>query len=103
MSFSGNLCFLEGYDYQDWTINNSDILINELRVNILTSCVYSRSYELQGIFIARVKSYFLHTSYELLFITRVTSYFLDTSYELLFNPQVTSNFYCTSDELLFFA
>ena len=54
------------------------------------SCVYYTGYELQFIFIARVTSYFLHTSYEFLFIARVTSYFLHTSYELLFIVRVTS-------------
>ena len=55
-----------------------DILINELRVNILTSCVYCTSYELQVFFITRAANYFWHMSYELLFIARVTSYFLHT-------------------------
>ena len=62
----------------------------ELRVNILTSCVYCTSYESRVIFVAGVTSYFSHTSYELLFIAQVTSYFLHTSYELLFIAQVTS-------------
>ena len=73
------------------------ILINELRVNILTSCVYSRSYELRVILIARVTSYFLYTSYELLFIARVKSKILYTSYELLLIARVTS--YCLLHEL----
>ena len=81
----------------------------ELRVNILTSCVYCTSYELQVIIIPRVASYFLHTSYELLLlhelqviayctsykllcIAQVTSYFLHTSYDVLFTAQVTSYF-----------
>ena len=53
----------------------SDILINKLRVT---------SYELISLrvaFIARVTSYFLHTSYELLFIARVTSSFLHTLFQ----------------------
>ena len=83
--------------------NTSDILINEVQVNILTSCIYCTSYELRIIFVERVMSYFLHTSYELLFIARVTSYFSHTIYELLFIPPVTSYFYCTSYELLFIA
>ena len=70
---------------------NSDKLINELRVNILTSCVYCVSYELRVSFIAWVTSFFLHASYELLFIALVTSYFLYTSYKLLLIPGVTIN------------
>ena len=62
----------------------SNILINELRVIILTSCVYCMSYKLRVTIIARVTSYFLDTSYELLSIARDTSYFVHTKYELLF-------------------
>ena len=54
-------------------------------------------------FIARVMSYFLHTSNELLFIAQVTSYFLHTSYELLFIARFMSYFLHTSFELLFTA
>ena len=72
---------------------NQQVTSYELRVNILTSCVYCTSYELQIIFIARVTSYFLHTSYELLFIARVTSYFYCTSYELLFAYKLEVHFY----------
>ena len=82
---------------------NPRVTSYELRINILASCVYCTSYELQVIFITPVTSYFLHTSYELLFIVRVTSYFLHTSYELLFITRVTSYFCCTSYELLFIA
>ena len=41
-----------------------DILINELRVNILTSCIYCTSYKLRVIFIAGVTGYFSYASYE---------------------------------------
>ena len=87
---------------------NQRVTSYELRVNILTSCVYWMNYELRFIFITQVTSYFLHTSYELLFITRVTSCFYCTSYELLFIARVTSyclelrfTVYCTSYELFF--
>ena len=73
-----------------------DILINKLRLNVLTSFVYCTSYELRDIFIARVTSYLLHVSYKLLFIARVTSYFYCTSYKLLFIARVTS--YCLLHE-----
>ena len=53
------------------------------------------SYEL--LFVARVTSYFLHTSYELVFIARVMSYFYCTSYELSFIARDTS--YCLLHEL----
>ena len=53
-------------------------------------------HELRVIFVARVNSYFLHTSYELLFIAQGTSYFLHTSYELLLIARVTSYFLHTS-------
>ena len=58
---------------------DGDILINKLRINILTSCVYRTSYVLQVIFITWFTSYFLYTSYELQFIARFTSYFLHIS------------------------
>ena len=64
------------------------------------------SYELISLrvaFIARVMSYFLHTSNELLFIAQVTSYFLHMSYELLFIARFMSYFLHTSYELLFTA
>ena len=92
-----------------------DILMNELRVDILASCVYCtgcdiliNSYELISLrvaFMARV------TSYNLFLTAPVTCYFLHTSYELLlfrelrvtFIPWITSYFYCTSCKLLFIA
>ena len=83
---------------------NQRVTSYELRVNILTSCVYWMNYELRFIFITQVTSYFLHTSYELLFITRVTSYCLlhelrvivyCTSYELLLRVTI----YCLLHEL----
>ena len=62
-----------------------DILINELQVTSyeliplrVEFIARVKSYEL--LFIARVASYFLHTSYELLFIVRVTGYILTMSY-----------------------
>ena len=104
----------------------SDILINELRVNILTSCVYCTSYELLLTYELRVAVYLTSyellslqelavtvycRSYELLFIAQVTSYFLHTSYKLLFIARVTRTFLtfyklrvvinCTIYELLF--
>ena len=92
---NGTFFVWSGNEYGIWTVRQivfkSNILINELQVTsyelislrvafIATSC------ELRFIFIARVTSYFLHTSYELLFIARLTSYFIHTSYELLFIP-----------------
>ena len=63
----------------------SVFLTNELRVISyeLRVAIYCMSYEL--LFIARVTSYFLHTSYELLLIAqelRVNFYVRVTSYEL---------------------
>ena len=95
-----------------------DILINKLRLNVLTSFAYCTSYELRDIFIARVTSYLLHVSsnYCLLdelpvtFIARVTSYCLlhellvtvyCTSHELLFAYELRVIVYCTSYKLLF--
>ena len=53
-----------------------DILNNELRVIILTSCVYCTSYELWVVFTARVKSYCLLHELQVTFYMRVTRYCL---------------------------
>ena len=49
-------------------------------------------HKLRVIFIARVTSHLLHTSYELLFIPRFTSNFYYTNYALQFIRRVTSYF-----------
>ena len=78
-------------------MNVYDIVINnELRVT---------SYELISLrvaFIARVTSYFLHRSYELLFASklRVTAYW--TSYKLLFTYELRVTVYYTNYELLLY-
>ena len=92
----------EYFNFLSW-YTNQRVTSYKLRVNILMSYVYCTSYGSWVIFIARVTSYFLHTSYELLFIARVTSYFLHTSYELLLLHKLRVIVYCTSYELLFIA
>ena len=62
-----------------------------------------------SLFMAKVASCVLDTSYELQIITRRTSYFLHTSYELLFfhelrvtfKYEVETTIHCTNYELLF--
>ena len=73
------------------TVFLRDILINKLRVNILTSCVYCTNCQLP--FAEELWVTVYCTSYEFFllqelrvtFCMRVTSYFLYASYELLFN------------------
>ena len=67
----------------------SDIVINELRVNILTSCVYCTSYELFLLHELRVTFCIRVTSYCLLHELRVTFYIRVTSYCLLHELRVT--------------
>ena len=66
---------------------NVDLNVRQLWSVFLTNELRVTSYELR---IARVTSYFLYASYELLFMAQVRSYFLRTSYELLLIARVTS-------------
>ena len=84
----GDVCFLNLYHDR----NRRVIYYLELR-----------EISLRVAFIARVTSYFFHTSYELLFTEQAASYFYCTSYGLLFVTRVTSYFWHTSCELLFTA
>ena len=78
---------------------NQQITSYELRVNILTSCVYYTSYKLLFPYELRVTVYSL--SYELLLLPKLRVIFYRPSYELLFYAQVTS-FFCMQVTSYFF-
>ena len=96
-TFGGYFCIIgfetylsAGYTYLQ-TSENSDILINELRVT---------SYELRLLHKLWVTSYFYCTSYELLFAYELRVTVCCTSYELLFTYELRVTAYSTSYELL---